>query len=156
MEHPMPREPIDRDNPEWTKEDFAKARPAAEVLPAEALAAFGKTRGRPKSATPKVAVSLRLDADVVDAYKATGDGWQTRMNSTLREGARLFNSQSEAVAHARATATSPTRMAAGSYLSQHPDKSGSGSSLSQSARGDKRSKGETLAGPGPTGGQRRA
>jgi uncharacterized protein (DUF4415 family) len=41
--------------------------------------------GRPRSETPKVAVSLRLDQDVVDGFKAEGPGWQTRMNAVLAE-----------------------------------------------------------------------
>jgi uncharacterized protein (DUF4415 family) len=40
-------------------------------------------RGRPKSSAPKARVSLRLDEDVVAAYKATGAGWQSRINDTL-------------------------------------------------------------------------
>ena len=40
-------------------------------------------RGRPKSGNPKRPVSLRLDPDVLAAYRATGKGWQARMNATL-------------------------------------------------------------------------
>ncbi len=42
-------------------------------------------RGRPKAATPKRALTIRYDADVVAAFKATGKGWQTRMNDALKE-----------------------------------------------------------------------
>ena len=45
--------------------------------------------GRPKADNPKVAVSLRLDQDVVARFKASGPGWQTRMNRALREAAGL-------------------------------------------------------------------
>ncbi|MBS0570299.1 MAG: BrnA antitoxin family protein [Proteobacteria bacterium] len=41
-------------------------------------------RGRPKSAAPKLPVKLRLDPDLVAALRATGEGWQTRVNDTLR------------------------------------------------------------------------
>ena len=41
--------------------------------------------GRPKSESPKVFTGIRLDADVVEAFRATGKGWQTRMNSALRD-----------------------------------------------------------------------
>ena len=37
-------------------------------------------RGRPKAATTKEAVKLRLDADVLAALRASDDGWQTRIN----------------------------------------------------------------------------
>lgn len=46
-------------------------------------------RGRPKSGAPKQAVSLRLDPEVVDWFRATGSGWQTRINETLRKAAGL-------------------------------------------------------------------
>ena len=48
-----------------------------------------QTRGRPKSATTKEPVKLRLDADVLAALRASGDGWQTRINETLRASLRL-------------------------------------------------------------------
>jgi uncharacterized protein (DUF4415 family) len=80
----------DDDNPEWTKEDFARARPAAEVLPefigknaAEELVRRG--RGRPKKADRKVNQTLRLDQDVLDAFREEGSGWQARINQVLRE-----------------------------------------------------------------------
>lgn len=46
-------------------------------------------RGRPVSAAPKQAVKLRLDPDVLAALRATGDGWQTRINDLLRASLRL-------------------------------------------------------------------
>ena len=44
----------------------------------------GIQRGRPKAAVTKEPVKIRLDADVLQALRATGDGWQTRINDTLR------------------------------------------------------------------------
>lgn len=46
-------------------------------------------RGRPPLDNPKQAVKLRLDADVLAAYRATGDGWQTRINADLRKARKL-------------------------------------------------------------------
>ncbi|WP_174804368.1 BrnA antitoxin family protein [Martelella limonii] len=46
-------------------------------------------RGRPKTGNAKVLVSLRLDADVVEAYKATGKGWRSRINDDLRNAKGL-------------------------------------------------------------------
>ncbi|PZU13831.1 MAG: hypothetical protein DI606_04495 [Sphingobium sp.] len=46
-------------------------------------------RGRPKSDNSKQAISLRLDADVVEWFKQSGSGWQTRMNEALRKMAGL-------------------------------------------------------------------
>jgi uncharacterized protein (DUF4415 family) len=76
----------DPDNPELTEEDFARMRPAREVLPPELYAKLTNKGGRPKSAAPKVTVTLRIAPDVLDAYKAGGPGWQTRMNEVLRRG----------------------------------------------------------------------
>lgn len=58
----------------------------------EADAYDGKTlvrRGRPKLAQTKRHVSLRLDQDVIDSFKATGPGWQARVNEALRKAARV-------------------------------------------------------------------
>lgn len=44
-----------------------------------------KRVGRPPLANPKVAVKLRLDEDIVEKLRATGKGWQTRVNAALRE-----------------------------------------------------------------------
>ena len=46
-------------------------------------------RGRPPLESPKHAVKLRLDADVLAAYRKTGDGWQTRINADLRKARKL-------------------------------------------------------------------
>ena len=46
-------------------------------------------RGRPKSDSPKQATNLRLDPDVLDHYRATGPGWQSRINQALRKAAGL-------------------------------------------------------------------
>ncbi|WP_010107598.1 BrnA antitoxin family protein [Verminephrobacter aporrectodeae] len=65
---------------------FPRARPAAEVLPSEVYAALAlRPRGRPKAEETKVFTAIRLDADLLDAFKATGKGWQTRMNAALRQ-----------------------------------------------------------------------
>jgi uncharacterized protein (DUF4415 family) len=74
---------IHDDNPEWTRKDFAKSRPAEE-LPPEILSQFKNKPGRPKLENPKQPVKLRLDSDVVMALRATGPGWQTRINEMLR------------------------------------------------------------------------
>ncbi|MBS1023497.1 BrnA antitoxin family protein [Gluconobacter cerinus] len=42
-------------------------------------------RGRPPIENPKKQVTLRLDADLIDAFKAQGAGWQTRINEALRQ-----------------------------------------------------------------------
>lgn len=75
----------DDTTPEFTDAVMARARPAREVLPAAVLEAFRNKGGRPRVETPKVPLSIRLDRDVVDGWKASGPGWQTRMNEALRQ-----------------------------------------------------------------------
>jgi uncharacterized protein (DUF4415 family) len=77
--------PADLDeNPEWTAKDFAKAKPGRD-LPADILAVFPKTkRGRPPVEHPKVPVSIRLSAEVVEFFKADGPGWHTRIDQELQ------------------------------------------------------------------------
>lgn len=70
------------DSPEWTRKDFAKARPFAEALP-DLAASIRKGRGPNKAPTKKL-VSLRLSGQVLEAYKAKGPGWQSRIDEDLR------------------------------------------------------------------------
>ncbi|MBN8605927.1 MAG: BrnA antitoxin family protein [Caulobacterales bacterium] len=55
----------------------------------ETLDFINRARGRPLSEAPKKAVSLRLDQDVIEHYKKSGPGWQSRMNDALRKQAKL-------------------------------------------------------------------
>lgn len=77
------RPKADADNPEWTAADFKRARPAREMFP-NLVEAYLRRRGRPPEGTgTKVQVTLRLDPAVIAHFKATGEGWQTRINDTL-------------------------------------------------------------------------
>lgn len=79
----------DAENPEWTSEDLQKARPLMDVLPKETAEAvrYRGQRGPQKSPTKEL-ISLRVDRDVVAAYRATGPGWQNRAGEALRLYAR--------------------------------------------------------------------
>jgi len=80
---------FDDDNPEWTEEDFARARPASELLPPQVVAALvRKPRGRP-GGSDKDRIAIRIDRDVLTHFKAGGPGWQSRMNAALRKAAGL-------------------------------------------------------------------
>lgn len=76
------------DNPEMTEAELKELRPFREVFP-ELAASIDRKLGRPKAASPKKAISLRLDAEVIERFKATGDGWQSRMNEALRKAVGL-------------------------------------------------------------------
>lgn len=75
---------IDDDAPELTADLLKRTLPAHEVLPETVLAQFKRSPGRPRGEQAKTAVSLRLDADVVEHFRKTGPGWQTRINAALR------------------------------------------------------------------------
>lgn len=64
------------DAPEWTEEMIERA----DVYDGEVLI----SRGRPRLAQPKRQVTLRLSPDVLDHFKASGRGWQTRIDETLK------------------------------------------------------------------------
>ncbi|CAE6772097.1 BrnA antitoxin family protein [Paraburkholderia haematera] len=53
--------------------------------PEEEAAIARGIASRPKLAHPKVAVTIRYDAEIVERFRASGDGWQTRMNDALRD-----------------------------------------------------------------------
>jgi uncharacterized protein (DUF4415 family) len=73
---------FDDDNPEWTDEDFARARPISDFP--KLAAAFPKAKGGRPRGSSKQPVSLRLDRDVIQKFKATGSGWQSRINDVLK------------------------------------------------------------------------
>lgn len=70
-------------------------------------------RGRPPLESPKKAVSLRLDADVVSAYKARGDGWQSLINADLRKSSGLAMPKPASVRKVVATKSTAKRKATG-------------------------------------------
>lgn len=61
--------------PELTEEDFARG----------VVHVGGKPVGRPRSGASKKPVSLRLSPGVLDYFRSTGPGWQTRINSVLEK-----------------------------------------------------------------------
>lgn len=74
------------DNPELTEDELAQLRPASE-MPKHIFEALPKRGpGRPRAEMPKIHVKLRVDPAVVEAYKAGGPGWQSRMHEALVRG----------------------------------------------------------------------
>ena len=73
------------DAPPWTGDVFERAehrRGDAVVAPAKGTLA---RRGRPRLDNPKRQVTLRLDADLIDRFRESGPGWQSRINDLLRK-----------------------------------------------------------------------
>ena len=75
---------INDNNPEWTEADFARARPFSEMFPEQARS-LKNQGGRPKLERPKIHVGFRLAADVVEGIKATGRGYNARVEQVLRD-----------------------------------------------------------------------
>jgi uncharacterized protein (DUF4415 family) len=74
---------IDEDNPELTTGDFARAKPFKDVFPKQYKA--WKKIGRPPVETPKIHIGFRLAADVVSGIRATGRGYNARVEKVLRD-----------------------------------------------------------------------
>jgi uncharacterized protein (DUF4415 family) len=62
---------------------LAQAKPMVEADP-ELVALSKSVRGRPKSENPKILLSVRYSPEVIEYFKSTGKGWQTRMDEVLR------------------------------------------------------------------------
>ena len=73
----------DQDTQELSQNWFQGARPATEVV-TRVVERWRRTRGRQKAPT-KEAISRRLDQDVLAYYRASGRGWQSRINEALRQ-----------------------------------------------------------------------
>ena len=76
---------------ELTAVDLRRFKPATEVLPPELFKVIGiKPRG-PQKAPIKHATTIRLSPDVMAAFKATGAGWQTRIDAALKDWLRTHS-----------------------------------------------------------------
>jgi uncharacterized protein (DUF4415 family) len=82
---PKPKPMIDSTGEvrELSAEDLKRFRPAQEVLPSSLQRKLG-VRGPQRSPT-KERITIRLSQEVVQRFRATGEGWQTRVDAALRE-----------------------------------------------------------------------
>jgi uncharacterized protein (DUF4415 family) len=60
----------------------------AEVVAFWVGATITRGRGRPPLAVKRPTLNMRVDAEILEAFKATGPGWQTRINSLLRDAVK--------------------------------------------------------------------
>jgi len=74
---------VDRENPEWTGKDFARAVPF-NGLPSALRRTLAKRPRGPQRTPKKVPVSIRLSPEVVKAFRGSGAGWQARVDEILR------------------------------------------------------------------------
>lgn len=77
----------DPDNPEWTEQDFARARPIREVMGDAFVDAWQANRERVLA--EKAAALPQLSAEVIDFYRAQGPDWQARLNADLEDLVRI-------------------------------------------------------------------
>ena len=104
----MPRKPDNISQEDWDAVDspplsdrmLRGMRPAREVLRPALFEKLTKVRGPQKTPT-KEAVSLRLDRDVLDHFRAKGQGWQTEINDVLRRSVALYPTRAEAMKAAK-------------------------------------------------------
>lgn len=71
-----------------TDEELAQFRPFTEVFP-DLAESIRRSRGRPPLENPKQQVTLRIDADVLERLRASGKGWQGRVNDVLKKAVGL-------------------------------------------------------------------
>ena len=76
---------VDKDNPEWTDDDFKRAVPLSGLPESLQAKLSGIQRGRPRAEVTKQRISIRLSPDVLEGFRASGAGWQTRMDAALKE-----------------------------------------------------------------------
>ena len=74
---------VDPDAWELTDDDFARMKPASGLTP-HIVERAARQRG-PQKAPTKERITIRLDADIAAHFRATGPGWQTRLNDILRQ-----------------------------------------------------------------------
>lgn len=77
-------ESIDDENPEWTAEEVSKATPFLN-LPESLRDKLASGKRGPQKEPTKERITIRLSRDVVEQFRATGDGWQTRVDSALQD-----------------------------------------------------------------------
>ena len=90
MKKPLPIADDDEEM-ELTETELGLFRPAAEVLPQNLYANLlemnreAKLRGRPKATLTKERITIRLSPDVLETFRASGAGWQTRVDAALKD-----------------------------------------------------------------------
>lgn len=80
----------DQDNPEWSAGDFQRAQPAKKCFGAVALEDLVALKRKPGERGPqktavKERITIRLSPDIVRRFRATGPGWQARIDEALAD-----------------------------------------------------------------------
>lgn len=84
MTNPLPLTDKDGEVRELTEDDFKNAVPFS-ALPESLQTTLRSLKGRGKQQSPtKISTTVRFDREVLEAFRATGSGWQARMNDALK------------------------------------------------------------------------
>lgn len=74
----------DPDAPEATDEELAQAKPFAAAFP-DLVSIIHEAQLKSVTDAPSKQITIRLDSDVIDKFRATGKGWQSRINEILKK-----------------------------------------------------------------------
>ena len=85
MKKPKPLTDKEGEVRELLLEDMKRFRPAAEMLSPSLVAKLGIKQGPSKKVLAKESVTIQLSRDVLQHFRASGPGWQTRLDAALRE-----------------------------------------------------------------------
>ena len=88
MTKPTPLTDKDGEVRSLTAADLATFKPAHEALPLALQKTLGMRVRGPQKAPPKVSTTIRLSPEVVQAFRAAGEGWQTRIDAALKDWLR--------------------------------------------------------------------
>ncbi len=82
----MKRKPelVDEDNPEWTAAEARKAK-SFSALPETLKAKLARRTRGAQVAPVKERITIRLSPEVVQSFRASGAGWQSRLDAVLRD-----------------------------------------------------------------------
>ena len=76
---------IEQEDFEWSKAEIKASRAFADLPNSLKTKLASRKRRGPQALPTKVLTTIRLSSDVIDSFKATGAGWQTRIDSALKE-----------------------------------------------------------------------
>lgn len=85
MKKPSPLIDADGEVRTLTAADLSTFRPASDALPPSLQKTLGMRQRGPQRSPTKVSTTIRLSSDVLQAFRATGDGWQTRVDAALKD-----------------------------------------------------------------------
>ena len=90
MKKKLNPEMVDDENPEWTAAMLSESV-RFHALPDSLRSKLARSPRGPQKAPTKVSTTIRLSPEVIAAFKSAGDGWQTRIDSALKDWLRTHS-----------------------------------------------------------------